>query len=810
MDFYQKYLKYKTKYQELKMLGGALTGSAVYSQNYAQAPVNNNDPYADLHDNKNKAIIASDYYRIKRKEKQCKVLISSKIGSKKQITHKEYENLISYSNVARIPKETLDYCIRSERIKIDPPINAVAPPAVAPPAVAPPAVAPRPVAPPAVAPRPVAPAQNVVSPCYKFLISHIGSKKNLTKKEYENLLIVAQKNGYSKQLIDFCLKKESISISTSFFSNLFRAPSPPKIGVPNPARPPSPPKIGVPNPVASKPIPYGSCSKYITVLLGSKKTITNSEYQNFITDFQKYGINREVFDKCLKEQHVTINNSVPSTNDPIRPPSPPKIGVPNPVRAPSPPKIGVPNPVRAPSPPKIGVPNPNVPNINKQLQPVQPAPLPPIQHKPITDDNLDFFFNFNKSRNHILQKYSNLTNLQSPIKRIGTASANGFINKLTFSNNYDNRQLLIAMKTSRTQDADNNYYEFTVGRCINKIKRCFPNFVYTFDFMNVNPNFKPKIMNDYNNVADFKANVSVKKINEGYESQANNIEAGCVNNKNSSIWLQWIPNSMSLQQVLGSQAFLTNKNTEAFNILFQIYATLSGLKDIYTHYDLHTDNVAFVPVPEGKTILIVYHINGKQYDINTHFIPVILDYGRSHIDCKKFGSTIDSKHFANVGCSITKCRYLSHPSMCKTNSGLYFDRDDKGNYSSPLKQYFIIPANKNISHDLRYLYLFMRSTSQYQDAKAPVNIYGSFSKVDEKSWFSGQVPTYSYGVPETGDAFGSALFKKVKNVHDAIEWLISLHSKIYLNNPIVNAPKFGRMNIYPEVNKGLFEWTFTQ
>jgi hypothetical protein len=345
--------------------------------------------------------------------------------------------------------------------------------------------------------------------------------------------------------------------------------------------------------------------------------------------------------------------------------------------------------------------------------------------------------------------------------------------------------------------------------CINKIKSCFPNFVYTFDFLNVNPAFKPKIMGDYNNVADFKANVTVKKINEGYESQANNIEAGCANNSNSSIWLQWIPNSMSLEQVLRSQAFLTNKNTEAFNILFQVYAALSGLKDIYTHYDLHTGNVTFVPVPEGKTILIVYHINGKQYDINTHFIPVILDYGRSHIDCRKFGSTIDSKHFANVGCSINKCRYLSHPSMCKTNSGLYFDRDDKGNYSSPLKEYFIIPANKNISHDLRYLYLFMRTTAHYQDPKASVNIYGSFNNVDEKSWFSTQVPSYSYGVPETADAFGSLFCKKVKNVHDAINWLISLHSKIYLNNPIVNTPKFGRMNIYPEVNKGLFKWTFT-
>jgi len=736
MDFYQKYLKYKRKYQELKMLGGALTGSAVYSQNYAKP--SSGDPYSELHDNKNKAVFATDYYRVKRKEKQCKLLFSIKIGNKKQITHKEYENLVTYGNLVKIPKETIDFCIRSERIKIDGPVNPVAPqqvapPQVAPPPVAPPQVAPPPVAPPPVVPPPVAPPPNVVSPCYKFLISHIGSKKHLSKKEYENLVSIAQKKGYSKQLVNFCIKKENISISTSIFSNLFRRPSPPKkLGVPNApvVRPPSPPKkLGVPN----APV--------------------------------------------------------------VRPPSPPK-------------KLGVPNApvVRPPSPPNI------IKQVQpaQQVKPTQPPPLPPTQHKPITDDNLEFFFNFNKSRNHILQKYNNLTNLQSPIKRIGTVSTNGFINKLTFSNNQDNRHLLIAMKTSQRQDADNNYYEFTVGKCINKIKRCFPNFVYTFDFMNVNPNFKPKIMNDYNNVADFKANVTVKNINEGYESQKENVETGCINNKNSSIWLQWIPNSMSLEQVLHSRTFLTNKNTEAFNILFQIYATLSGLKDIYTHYDLHTGNVAFVPVPEGKTILIVYHINGKQYDIITHFIPVILDYGRSHIDCRKFGSTIDSKHFANVGCSINKCRYLSHPSMCKTNSGLYFDRDDKGNYSSPLKQYFIIPANKNISHDLRYLYLFMRTTAHYQDPKASVNIYGSFNKVDEKSWFSGQVPTYSYGVPETGDSFGSALFKKVKNVHDAIEWLISLHSKIYLNNPIVNAPKFGRMNIYPEVNKGLYEWTFTQ
>jgi len=698
MDFYQKYLKYKRKYQELKMLGGALTGS-IYNKNYAQPP--SSDPYSDLHDNKNKVVIASDYYRIKRKEKQCKLLFSYKIGNKKHITHKEYENLINYANLVKIPKETLDYCIKTEKIKVDPQINQVAPANPVPPKL----VAP---------PKPV-----------------------------------------------------------------FANPVPPKPVAPNPV----PPKLVSSRQAIPKPIPYGSCSKYINVLLGNNKNITNSEYQKFITDFQKHGINREVFDQCLKDQQITISNSTESNENPV---APPLLG---------------PRPV---------APRPIVP------PPIAPPPIAPpsshsqsIKHKPITDDNLEFFFNFNKSRNHILQKYSNLTNLQSPIKRIGTASANGFINKLSFSNSRDNRNLLIAMKTSQRQDADNNYYEFTVGRCINKIKRYLPNFVYTFDFMNVNQQFKSKIMGDYNNVADFKANVTVKKINEGNESQKENIEAGCINNKTSSIWLQWIPNSMSLDQVLRSQAFLNYKNTEVFNILFQVYATLSGLKDIYTHYDLHPGNVSFVPVPEGKTILIVYNINGNQYDINTHFIPVILDYGRSHIDCRKFGSNIDSKNFANVGCSINHCRNPTIPSTCRTNSGLYFNRDERGNYSSPLSQYFIVPANKNISHDLRFLYLFMRETARIQDTRSNTNIYGSFGSVEEKSWFSGQVPAYSYGVPETNSAFGKGFSSKVKNVQDAINWLISIHSKIYLNNPIVNAPKFGRMDIYPEVNKVMREWTFT-
>jgi len=263
---------------------------------------------------------------------------------------------------------------------------------------------------------------------------------------------------------------------------------------------------------------------------------------------------------------------------------------------------------------------------------------------------------------------------------------------------------------------------------------------------------------------------------------------------------------MGLPELVNSPSFLNNRNIETFNILFQVYATLSGLKEIYTHYDLHTGNVAFVPVPEGKTTQVVYHMGNKEYHIHTRFIPVILDYGRSHIDCTKFGSKINSKAFANVGCSISHCQNRAKPNECQLNSGLHFTKDSRGNFSSNFAQYFIVPANRNISHDLRYLYMFMHETTRYQDGKAPVNIHRSFNMVENKSWYNND-PKYYYGIPENMDNLTGGV--QLKNVSDALRWLISNYDKIYSNNPIVNNPKFGRMDIYPEINKGFREWTFT-
>jgi hypothetical protein len=110
--------------------------------------------------------------------------------------------------------------------------------------------------------------------------------------------------------------------------------------------------------------------------------------------------------------------------------------------------------------------------------------------------NLDFFFNYNKNKNSVLSNFSNFTNynlVNSPVKRIGTESNNGFINLLEFKLRHTS--FLTVMKSSLQMNADNNYYEYIVGNCINKIKSYLPNFVYTFNYMNLNKTLLWKLRN---------------------------------------------------------------------------------------------------------------------------------------------------------------------------------------------------------------------------------------------------------------------------------------------------------------------------
>jgi len=433
------------------------------------------------------------------------------------------------------------------------------------------------------------------------------------------------------------------------------------------------------------------------------------------------------------------------------------------------------------------------------------------------NDNLDFFFRFNTDKTGIMTKYNNFNNLQlieTPMKKMGNASANGFIFKIKFRNNRGTFDTIL--KTSIQKSSDNNYYEYIVGNCINKFKEYYPNFVYTFNYLNLSESLKYILYSSqsYSNLPKFIADANIKNININELQNYFNIGKGCENNNRASVLIEFIPNSLSINELMTNRNFISsdfNINIELFNILFQIYATLSGLKEVYTHYDLHLQNIMFIEIPDGKKIQIEYKID-KIYTIYTSYIPVILDYGRSFVDCLKIDNTIYSKIFAEVICNNPKCNSLKHPQCSSRDVGVVIDKDATDNYSKQEDFYNINLRNKNESFDLRYLHNFMLNIPESLPIKIDYRKY--FNK--ETDWvtrdITGKVktnylgkPIINFGVKENLSDIN--ISHKISNTTDCFEWLVGLYNTIYNVAPPVPANIYGVMKINYNFNERE-KWTF--
>ena len=67
-------------------------------------------------------------------------------------------------------------------------------------------------------------------------------------------------------------------------------------------------------------------------------------------------------------------------------------------------------------------------------------------------------------------------------------------------------------------------------------------------------------------------------------------------------------------------------NTQLLYILYQVYAPLSMLCDVFTHYDLHAGNVMLYSLGNRY---INYHYHYPDYNVifNSQYIVKIIDYG---------------------------------------------------------------------------------------------------------------------------------------------------------------------------------------
>jgi hypothetical protein len=259
-------------------------------------------------------------------------------------------------------------------------------------------------------------------------------------------------------------------------------------------------------------------------------------------------------------------------------------------------------------------------------------------------DNEEFFFNFNSVGQKIIDKYNfyDPNSIIPPIRKhiMSKSYGRGLFNELNFKNSKDANKIKVIMKTGKPQTSI--YYDYTIGKCINRIKKYYPNITYTFLFMNISDGLLTSLKkHETLDVSVYKEinREESKDMEDDELLEPKNLQKNCTNDHNS-ILIENIPNSITFNQLLKDKTFIDNVNIESFNILYQIYSLLGNLGLNYTNNNLTLDNVLFVKVPDNKYIIIDYEFDfekekSNQLKMKTHFIPVIINHSEASVRCTK-------------------------------------------------------------------------------------------------------------------------------------------------------------------------------
>lgn len=429
--------------------------------------------------------------------------------------------------------------------------------------------------------------------------------------------------------------------------------------------------------------------------------------------------------------------------------------------------------------------------------------------------NIDFFLNFNEVKENILTNFSNFKNfdlIQDKIEKVSKGK-NGITNNIIFSKviKENKEKINILLKTPISLDSDNNYYEYVNGLCINKFKKYFPNFAYTFGYGDINPIFIDEIEKEpYENIEPdfFRKNFTSFNDNDKEERIMGliNINEGCKLNSQTSILTENIPNSKTLYSYITNPEFIKpeNINYNIFCVLFQIYIALSSLSDEFTHYDLHEYNVLISEYE--KPIILNYKLrNGTDVTLCTKYIPVMIDYGRCYVNCLNYRSIINSTNFLNTACYTKDCLDDGRTySNCFLKNGLYLRRKGEDNYDK-YNEWFhnITPHKKNKSYDLSLLNRFM---TYFRSAKTEIKGYYNsvFNQIKNPEWFK------SDGSLRNGVIEQNVEFKEnhIKTVYDCFYFFTSVYIKFHYETKILDETLcLGKMTIYEDMS---VPWSFTK
>ena len=285
--------------------------------------------------------------------------------------------------------------------------------------------------------------------------------------------------------------------------------------------------------------------------------------------------------------------------------------------------------------------------------------------------------------------------IHGKMKKIGKESTNGFIFEIGYKKNNYNAYAIL--KSSQTESADNLAYEYMVGQFVNRMIVKYPCFLETYGLYQYKSDDTWTDLR-YKHIATknlFDDSLELIQTSGYYD----NYKDICTNAKYMAILIQHIKDpsggTKSMDDLLRHTRFIVNDCIYAY---YQIYFVLSALRNNYTHYDLHNDNIMLYKPDNNGYIEYHYELNdGTVTSFYSQYIAKIIDYGRCYFN--------DIGEMSSKDVQKELCK-RENSSECITKCG-----DDVGftfippvNSKELQENYFMNNSVSNISHDLRALY----------------------------------------------------------------------------------------------------------
>ena len=296
-------------------------------------------------------------------------------------------------------------------------------------------------------------------------------------------------------------------------------------------------------------------------------------------------------------------------------------------------------------------------------------------------------------------KYATAVNL------IGKKSVNGFVNEIEYeregftAGTYKSYAIL---KSTKNLLADNLMYEYRVGQYINTFNRVYPCFLETYGLL------KYKTDQDWEKLASDNVETDPHERVEflkGLAIQPLDYSAACTESRNLAILIQHFNNFYALNDIVSDQDFFQK---ELMYVLFQLYIPLAQMKDTFTHYDLHLNNLyVYEPAP-GKYIQYHYYLvpGMPPVSFKSKYMLKIIDYGSSYFK----DEDEDSQTLIDKICKIpTKC-----------------DNDDGCGQNVGSNKHI----NKNQSIDLKALFA-IKNALKYNTKLLPQQLHIILDKVND-------------------------------------------------------------------------------